>query len=639
MCGIVGLIDASEPNIQGLVGAMRDSMVRRGPDGIGGFFEPPIGLAMRRLSVIDLEHGWQPLTSRDGEIVAFQNGEIYNHRDLRGELERRGFVFRTQSDTEVLAHGYAAWGIEGLLERVDGMYALAVLDRARKELHLARDRFGEKPLFYASEAGRFAFASSLLPLAALPWVDDRIHPPSLDRYLALHYVPGDRTILSGVRRALPGERLRVSIDDVGVSRARYYRPPLRQPRWSDDEELASEVEAAVRSRLVADVPVGVFLSGGLDSSIVAAVAARHSPRIDTFSMGFSSAAHDESRFAAAVAEVIGSSHHHFTFDNRSFQRLLPEVVATLDEPLGDQAMLPLYWLCREARRTVTVVLSGEGADELFAGYSYYAPTSAEGSSLRSRWHRYAQTVRRRSPTPTRLAEDSTSSTPSGFPVLTNAAERKLLIGSASSAADPWEDELLSWLGTGRDPLQQATAADVATWLPDDLLVKFDRMAMAHSLEGRAPYLQRRLAERALHLPAHMRMSNGTTKVALRQMAQRWLPQSILERPKQGFVLPMRSWLVEWFAGHEGARAYFAERPVPNLDTSSAGEIAVSDLRRGVQRERLLFALVALVEWHDSFRSRVDELGTVYRRTSGVSAGVGFPRGLPKNGEKPASPTD
>src|SRR6266481_9900096 len=369
MCGIVGLIDTIAGNVSPrLVATMRDVMITRGPDGDGQYLDGAVGMAMRRLSIIDIEHGQQPFSSREGQVVTFQNGEIYNYRKLKKQLEDRGYQFISDCDTEVLAHGFAEWGISELLHQLDGMYAIAILDRGARELHLARDRFGEKPLFYSCSKGRFAYSSNLLALAALDWVSEEIDPQSLNRYLALHYVPGDATIFKAIKRVLPGERLVVSVDDPRPHRHRYYQPGLEEnPEFSDDD-LAARIESAVQSRLIADVPVGIFLSGGLDSSVLAAVAARKHPGIATFSMGFTSPGHDESRYARLVADQIGSDHHHFIFDEESFRSLLPQVSSALDEPVGDQAMLPLYWLCREARRHVKVALSGEGADEVFAGY-------------------------------------------------------------------------------------------------------------------------------------------------------------------------------------------------------------------------------------------------------------------------------
>jgi asparagine synthase (glutamine-hydrolysing) len=594
MCGIVGLIDTVKGRVpRGLLDAMCDVMVARGPDGDGHYIDGAVALGMRRLSVIDLDGGGQPLFSRDGDIVAFQNGEIYNYVELRRQLEGRGHRFKSQSDTEVLAHGYDAWGMAGLLARLDGMYAIAILDRLRRQLHLARDRFGEKPLFYTHTRGRFAYASNLLALAALDWTDGAIDAQSLDRYLALHYVPGDATIFKAIKRVLPGERLTVAIDDPTPQRNRYYTAALGAPESISDGDLAEVIEQAVASRLVADVPVGVFLSGGLDSSIIAAIAAKYQPRISTFSMGFASAAHDESAYAETVARAVGSRHHHFQFDEASFRQLLPRVAAALDEPLGDQAQLPLYWLCQEARRHVTVALAGEGADEVFAGYGYYDDHATAGGGRR-------------------LIDDLEPATPSGFPLLTHAAERQRLTGAGGATTDEWEATLFDWLAGAADGLQRATAADVATWLPDDLLVKFDRMAMAHSLEGRAPYLASSVVEAGLRLSPSEKRRGAISKVALRRIARRWLPPGILERPKQGFVLPMGRWLAEWFGSQSSVQDYFIARPVPGLVGREAARLVRHDLADGVRRERLLFALVLLVEWHQSFVSRRQALARRYR---------------------------
>ncbi len=610
MCGIVGLIDAVAGRVPlPLLEAMRDSMAYRGPDGEGHFIEGPIGLAMRRLSIIDLQGGKQPLASRDGRVLAFQNGEIYNHLDLRRRLEARGHRFLTHSDTEVLAHGYAEWGIDGLLDSVDGMFAVAILDRERRVLHLARDRYGEKPLFVLETPGRFAYSSTMLSLAALPWASDRWDARSLRRYLALHYVPGDSTLLESIGRVLPGERLVVGLDDAKARRVRYYRPSLGRSSSREGPALADLIEKAVDSRMVADVPVGVFLSGGLDSSIIAAAAARRHPKVSTFSMGFSSKAHDEAPFAELVARAIGSDHHHFVFDESAFLKLLPEVAGALDEPLGDQALLPLYWLSREARRHVTVVLSGEGADEIFAGYGYYRPFAAP--ARRKWWELFRGAAAPAAEGPGRFIDNRAPVTPSGFPLLTDVGERDRLVPDAGRAADAWESEMLGWLSTAGNPLERASAADLATWLPDDLLVKADRMTMAHSLEGRAPYLHPEIVAAGLGLPAERRMEGASDKVALREVARRWIPASIRRRPKQGFVLPMKRWLGEWFSARGGPSAYLRERPLPLIQASELLGLVERDVARGIQRERLLFAVLMLAEWYHAFRAQVDALRTRY----------------------------
>ena len=608
MCGIAGILDvhANAPVSEQLDGLLA-WLVKRGPDGEGRFVEGHLAMGMRRLSVIDLEGGWQPLYAANGQVVAFQNGEIYNYRELRSELERLGFVFRTHSDTETLAHGYVAWGIDGLLARVDGMYAMAILDKRSGELHLTRDRFGEKPLFYASANGRFAWASNLLAVAALPWVGTEIDPLALDDYLATHYTAGPHTFFRGVRRLLPGHRMVLRIADPQPQVLRYYRPTLDGDSLVGEEELAAALEASVRSRLVADVPVGIFLSGGLDSSLITAIAAKARPGIETFSMGFDSTAHDEAEHAQRVAEFCGTRHHRFRFDADSFETLLPQVAAELDEPIGDQAALPLYWLCREARKHVTVALSGEGADELFGGYGYYRQFLA-GAGLVQRW---ADRLRGRPVAHPahldRFVRNPAAVTPSGFPLLTDADTRERLTGNSFTTPDRWESDLIAWLDTANDTHKRAMSADLATWLPDDLLVKFDRMAMANSLEGRAPYLSPRLAEIALRNCAPFaRMNLTDSKLALRRVARRWLPRDILERPKQGFVLPMKAWLRGWFDKRGGAAAYFSATPLPGMDTAAVVELVEADLGDGLNRERLLYALVILAEWHRSAIARMSD---------------------------------
>jgi len=610
MCGIVGVIDrVGGEELETRVQVLCEAMQHRGPDGDGFYAEDGLAMGMRRLSVIDLEGGWQPMFAAEDRIVAFQNGEIYNFRPLRNLLKKEGFDFKTDSDTEVLAHGFVHWGMSGLLQRLDGMFAIAIYDRAAKRLFLARDRFGEKPLFFACAEGRFAYGSHMTGLAALEWVDDRLDPYALDQYLATHYVSGPATMLAGIRRVLPGEWLEVDVRDPKPEQQRYYLPPIND-RQLNDRELAKVIENAVSSRLVADVPVGVFLSGGLDSAIVAAIAAREQPQIDTFSMGFANAEYDESAHAAAVAKAIRSRHHHFNFDERSFMTLLPEVADALDEPVGDQAMLPVYWLAREARKIVTVVLAGEGADEVFAGYGYYrefAPALTRGEKFMGLLGRTARMARgvAANGMHQRFVHNPVPQTPSGFPLLADPADRERLTGKAWPEPGLWEKAFIAALNQTEEPLQRATLADIYTWLADDLLVKFDRMAMAHSLEGRAPFLAPAVVAAGLNLPPAERMTRaqGSSKLALRRVAGRWLPRNLLTRRKQGFCLPMKAWLAQWFREFGGPDRYFSKYEPPGMLGDRVSDLVASDLDAGVQRERLLFAILLATEWHHRFRSR------------------------------------
>jgi asparagine synthase (glutamine-hydrolysing) len=370
----------------------------------------------------------------------------------------------------------------------------------------------------------------------------------------------------------------------------------------DTDSLREQIETAVTSRLVADVPVGVFLSGGIDSSLIATVAAKHHPGIDTFSMGFEEARCDESLYAKAVASHIGSTHHHFMFDEHSFLDLLPAVVDSLDDPIGDQALLPTYWLCREARKYVTVVLSGEGADELFGGYDYY-----RRSLDRQRWtERLLGWVRGTPPQggETSLSRNAAPVTPSGFPLVLDAATRQSLIGPVNKDGEDWCHDLFGTLATSGDSIQRATVADLLTWLPDDLLVKLDRMAMAHSLEGRVPFLAPALVETAVRLPAHRKVIAGQSKVALRAVAESLLPPGIAGRAKHGFVLPMAQWIGQWFRQAGDLRRYLDLSRIKQFDTDALARLLKREIEDGCRNERFLFAMIVLVEWHRSFFSRI-----------------------------------
>jgi len=607
MCGIAGLIHprASAP----LIKAMTDVMYLRGPDDEGFYVEPGLAMGMRRLSIIDLLHGSQPLYSSNQSIVAFQNGEIYNHRTLRKQLQSEGYVFKTESDTEVLAHGYHAWGIEELSRCLDGMYAIAILDRHKQVLYLVRDRYGEKPLYIAQFDDGFAYASDMRILAALPEVGTELSPAGLNDYLALHYVPGRRTILKNISRVLPGEIATIPLSDKTPSFSTYYTRPIGVQKSVSDNELANIIESAVSSRLIADVPVGVLLSGGIDSSIVAAIAAKRNREIETFSMGFSSSEYDESDHAKLVAQEIGSKHHHFNFEEQNFLDLLPVVAASLDEPVGDQALLPVYWLCQEASKHVKVVLAGEGADEIFAGYGYYSQFSVSPTFK----DRVKALLKKPAPYEVnRLIHNVNPVTPSGFPLLTDVAGREALIGAQGEHPDNWEEGVLLWLEGASDPLQRATCADLATWLPDNLLVKFDRMAMANCIEGRAPFLDPSVVEAGTaRLNQFNRMRGSNSKIALRRVARRWLPDSILKRPKKGFVLPMRMWIDAWAREHDDISSYFSDVPIYGDMLQGIGQHVAESIKNDPKRVRYHFAAIMLCEWAYAFANSVEKIKKTY----------------------------
>jgi asparagine synthase (glutamine-hydrolysing) len=568
MCGIAGyhtLKGSGAPGEgtpdAGPIGAMLHCLRHRGPDDHGVYSTPRVTLGHRRLSVIDVTGGHQPLHGARDSTVLVVNGEIYNFRELAAELHAAGHVFRTRGDSEVLAHAYDAWGLD-FLDRVDGMFALALWDGARERLVLARDRIGEKPLFYAERGGLLLFASELSALLAHAAVERRIDPDALRGYLAMEYVAAPGCMIAGVRKLEPGAML---IAERGTIRhQRYWRlDPTARAAASTLPESAARLrmllDASVKARLVSDVPLGVFLSGGIDSSAVAALAARHGA-VDTFSIGFSEASFDESVHARAVAERIGSRHHEHVFDAGDMADLVPRLGGVLDEPIGDASILPTMLLSAFARRRVTVALGGDGGDELFAGYPMHQA------------HRVAPLVRALRPA-LPLARRVAARLPVshgnftfGFKVntfLRGAGERAplnhalwmssfspvesaMLLAPAVAAeatADPFVAVHEAWRGSeGAQPIARAAHLDAMTYLPDDILVKVDRASMAVALEVRAPFLARDVVEFAFALPDAHRMKGLTGKRVLRAAVADLLPPEILARPKKGFGVPVGAWL-------------------------------------------------------------------------------------------------
>lgn len=581
MCGIVGIIDKSDKNIKLNIENMLEAIYKRGPDGEGRYSEDGIELGMRRLSIIDIEGGQQPFYSNNKKVIAFQNGEIYNHIELQEELEKLNYKFISHSDTEVLAHGYAAWGIRKLLQKLEGMYAVAILDKDANKLYLGRDRFGEKPLYYSinKETKQFSYSSDMRTIKNLEWVDNKLSPIALSKYLMLGFTVGEDSIVDSIKKVLPAHYISLDLETFDIEFFCYYLPntykkEINDKRLSLKERLTSSIELRLRS----DVPVGVFLSGGIDSSLIAAMSAKKHEKIDTFSIGFHSDMHDESKYAKEVAKHIGSNHHHFMFDEDNFISLLPTVVKELDEPLADQASLPTYWLSKEACKYVTVVLSGEGADEIFGGYPYYK--QFEQSNALST-----------------LTENKQSITPSGFPLLMSSDSCKSFMNVDFDKSNTTENQLFDWLNTIENGIQKAMTTDLSTWLPDDLLVKLDRMAMANSLEGRTPYLSHHVVDFAYSLEESDWILNDEYKSLLREIAKDYLPSSIFNRSKQGFVLPMDKWIIKWFK-KESVEDFFSSREIKELNTKKIVNWVEHEIAQPIFNQRLVFALIMLYEWHE-----------------------------------------
>ncbi len=562
MCAILGLFlpnDPAEPDPD-LLRRMAAALAHRGPDGEGFFAGAGIALGHRRLAVVDLAGGRQPMLSADGRFALSFNGEIYNHLLLRRDLEALGHRFRTASDTEVLLHGWRAWGA-GLLDRLNGMFAFAIWDRDAGTLTLARDRLGEKPLHYAWLAdGTFAFASEIGGLVALPALPRALDPVAIDDFLALGYVPDPATIYAAIRRLPPAHVLVLA---RGATRRaepqRYWQAPQAAAAAPDDApgELASRLAEAVSLRLMADVPLGCFLSGGLDSSAVAALAARAGGPVDTFTIGFPGGA-DERPAAAWLAARLGGRHHAeaAAADPIAGAR---QQAAIFGEPFGDPSAGPTMAVCRLARRHVTVALSGDGGDEVFAGYRRY------------RWHQLAESVRRHVPAPLRrrvigglaraypkldraprwlrakttLTEIGLDSAAGYYATLCRMAadKRRGLMSAGLRAAvdghDPGARFAALMEACDPDaPLLQAQYADLHTYLPGDILTKVDRTSMAVSLEVRPPLLDHTLVAWGMALPPGLKLRAGQGKQVLRDAMASILPPEVMRRPKQGFASPL-----------------------------------------------------------------------------------------------------
>ncbi len=615
MCGIFGIaaLDGAAVDARPLRGMMA-ALRHRGPDSDGMLADGPVALGMRRLSIIDLDGGEQPIRNERGDVQVVQNGEIVNYRELRRELERRGHRLRSSGDTEVLVHLYEEEG-EAFVERLRGMFALALWDARARRLVLARDRFGIKPLYHRREPGRLLFAYELraLPPAA-------IDPRALDAYLAFNSIPAPLSIYEHTSKLPPGHLLTVDWS-AGVARIelrRYARPgprPRDELRRGSEAELAAELRErlrdSVRAHLVADVPVGVLLSGGVDSSALAAIAAGESSgRLATFSVGFDERSFDELPQARLVARRYGTDHHELVLRADAVQ-MLPRLAEVFDEPFGDSSALPTYAVSQLARRHVKVALSGEGADELFGGYHTYvadllAPWAAPfAPALRPLAERLPSSSRR-VPADYRLKRFLR-----GAPLrplerhlawkeIFSAGERRRLLGGAP-AGDPLDVYRRRYAETaGAEPLARLQDADLGVYLVDDLLVKTDRASMASSLEVRVPYLDPAVADLALALPRRLRVRGLAKKRLLRLALAPLLPREVLDGPKRGFSIPLAAWLrgpLEPFAREVLAPSTL--RSQGYLDPSLPGELLDLHVSRRADLSRQIWGLMAFTLWHDA----------------------------------------
>ncbi len=575
MCGIAGIfhLETAKPVEDSRIRAMLAPMHHRGPDGSGVWTAPGVGLGHLRLSIIDLAGGAQPMASEEGDIVVTFNGEIYNFAELRAELEERGHRFRTHSDTEVILHGWRQWG-EACVERFVGMFAFALFDRSRQALWLVRDRMGVKPLHYARLSdGSIAFASELKGLLAHPLIRGEPDLTAVEDYLAYGYVPDDTSIVSGVRKLGAGESLLAVRGKPLPQPRRYWDVSFADRSTASpaalEEECRELLRAAVRARMVADVPLGAFLSGGVDSSsVVAMMAEASSGAVRTCTIGFDDQSLDETAHADLIARRFATDHRTRIVSPDDYP-LIDTLVAHFDEPFADASALPTYRVCELAREQVTVALSGDGADEAFAGYRRHLfqhreegirallPAAIRRPLLGTLGALYpkadwAPRPLRAKSTLLGLAQDGDEAYAASVAVTPAAIRRRLWTPRTQSAlaGHRAEDRYIRAMRTApaRDPIDRAQYADIRIWLPGDILTKTDRMSMAVSLEAREPLLDHRLVEFAARLPVAMRIRGGTGKYVMKKAMERYLPESVLYRPKMGFVTPIASWFRGALAG-------------------------------------------------------------------------------------------
>jgi asparagine synthase (glutamine-hydrolysing) len=625
MCGICGIAAPAGAGAEELAGAraMSAALEHRGPDSAGEALEDPVVLAARRLAIIDLAHGDQPIATEGRAVTVVQNGEIYNHAALREELAGRGHAFATRCDTEVIGHLYEEHGLDAFA-RLRGMFAVALWDAWHRRLVLARDRFGIKPLFHAElPDGRLAFASELSALLRLPGLPRELDRDALEAYLAFNSVPAPMTALRAVRKLPPGHWLTwTAPDGRGEERGRveigrWGRPtPARADalRTEDETALAAELRErlrdSVRAHLVADVPVGVLLSGGIDSSALTALAAQESGRpVQTFSIGFEERSFSELEQARTVARRYGTDHHELVVRPDAAE-LLPEIAAASDEPLGDSSALPTYLVSRLAAEHVKVVLSGEGGDELFGGYDTYAAdllAARVGGAARLLWPLVERLPSGNGRVPldyklkrfTRAAHLPPLEAHHGWKEIFGPDARRALLGS-DGARDPLEPYRARWAETAGAPaLARLQDVDLGIYLVDDLLVKTDRMSMAHSLEARVPFLDGHVAELGLALPTAMKVRGLAKKRLLRRAVAPLVGEEIARGRKRGFSIPAAAWLrgpLVPFAREVLSPARLTAQGV--LEPRAAGAVLDRHVSGAEDLSRQLWGLICLSLWMD-----------------------------------------
>lgn len=622
MCGIVALADFKISPTEGEIIKMRDVIPYRGPDdhGLALFKKDGVALGHRRLSILDPRpSGKQPMVNSDGSLTIVFNGEIYNYIEIRKELVQRGYCFKTETDTEVLINAYSYWGKE-CLSHFNGMFAFAIWDSSKEELFIARDRLGIKPLYYLQQNGRFYLASEVKSILAVLKESPSVETSLVDTYLSFGYLPGENTLNSGVKRLLPGHN--ATLNKKGFFIEKYWDLKFSQKRDEGLDyylhHLDTLINDAIDLRLRSDVPLGIFLSGGIDSSaVVALLSSRVTKKLKTFSVGYDfGSKFNETSYARQVANHYNTEHHELILTPEKFADFIPEYIRHMDEPVTESAAISLYYLSKMTKNHVTVVLSGEGSDELFGGYDFYLYNLAienyrrvAGDNLSNllcnmlgpllpskKLKKYLALSR--SPLDKRYKGISTYEESLKDDLYLK--EYKEFLGQQNNHVGEFIQSLFK-ASEGADPLSRMLYFDTKTWLVDDLLIKADRMSMAASLELRVPFLDHRLVEFAATVPSKYKIKGRTTKYLLKRLMKGKLPDSIIERKKMGFPTPLAiMFKTKLFAYASDTllskqamgRGYFQEKTIRKiLNEHQTGK---------ADHHRVIWLLLVLEEWHKQF---------------------------------------
>lgn len=609
MCGIIGF-NWEDKN---LLKRSCKLLVHRGPDQFGYYHDKNISLGHRRLSIIDLsENGKQPMSNEDNSIWITYNGEIYNFQELREELEIRGHVFKSNTDTEVIVHSYEEWG-KDCVNRFNGMFAFAIWNSEKKELFIARDRFGVKPLFYYFKDGRFIFASEIKGILAYDQFEKSINYEAVNQFVTFGYICSPLTIFNYIYQLPPGNLL--TLKDKKINIKRYWDLEFNE-KIKNEEAAIKELEIifsdSVNKRTISDVPLGVFLSGGLDSSLVASVMKNYTKRLKTFSIGFYDSEFNETNYAQKVSEYLGTEHKEF-FVKPDAVEVLPEIIYSFDQPFADPSSLPTYYLSKMTRKYVTVALSGDGADESFAGYRRYMGVYLENKirfipSIIRKSIRFIPATRKRYD-PAKYIEKLLEGIKLEdkekhifYMQHFDKENRKELYSNKLNDFDPnkhFKEHLMRI--DSKKKLDIAQGLDIKTYLPDDILAKVDRMSMAHSLEIRSPFMDFRMFKVAASLPTNLRLNKLNGKYVLKKFAKKYLPKEIVYRKKEGFSVPLGKWfdnelkdLTQNILLSEESlkRGYFRERAIKKILEDHIG--------RRKEYSTQLWILLNLEIWHRMF---------------------------------------